>query len=130
MDTRIEFADVPLLTGRALAERMRGEEVVITNEDHVDDDALIGNGSLKLLGTPSAGLDHIDVKTARKGIEHKIDSYRPLMDVQLKGTILGIVGVGNIGTCVAMIAGGFGIDAVLFDPGGYSILATCQVWLR
>jgi D-3-phosphoglycerate dehydrogenase len=156
MDTRIEFADMPFLTGRALADRMREEEVFITNEDHVDEDALRGNGNLKLLGTPSAGLDHIDVKTAtrlgipvvhapganadsvaeftfalilaiskkitkadgqlRKGIEHKIDSYMPLMGVQLKGKILGIVGVGNIGARVAMIARGFGMHVVLFDP--------------
>jgi len=47
-----------LLAGRALADRMHGEETFITNDDH-DEDALRGNGNLKLLRTPSAGLDHM-----------------------------------------------------------------------
>jgi len=157
MDVRIEFADMPFLTGKALTDRMCGEEVFITNEDHVDEEALKGNENLKFLGVPSAGLDHIDVEAAtrlgipvvhapganadsvaeftfalilalskkitkadtqlRKGMTHKIDSYKPLMGVQLKGKMIGIVGVGNIGSRVAMIAKGFGMDILLHDPG-------------
>jgi D-3-phosphoglycerate dehydrogenase len=161
MNVRIEFADMPFLTGKALADRMCGEEVFITNEDHVDEEALKGNENLKFLGVPSAGLDHIDVEAAtrlgipvvhapganadsvaeftfalilalskkitkadtrlRKGMTHKLDSYKPLMGVQLKGKTIGIVGVGNIGSRVAMIAKGFGMDILLHDP---SVLPT------
>lgn len=64
MDVRLEFADFPFLTGKALADRMQGEEVFITNEDKVNAEALDGNSNLKLIGTPSAGIDHIDVQAA------------------------------------------------------------------
>jgi hypothetical protein len=40
MDVRVEFADIPFLTGKALADRMRGEEIFITTEDPVDEEAL------------------------------------------------------------------------------------------
>ena len=156
MDVRIEVADFPFLEGKALADRMQGEEVLITNEDHVTEETLEGNKNLKLIATPSAGLNHIDVKAAtmrripvvhtpganadsvaeftfalilamsrkivradtqlRKGMVHKLESYKPLMGVQLKGKTIGIVGVGNIGSRVAMIARGFGMNVVLFDP--------------
>jgi hypothetical protein len=32
IDIRLEFADFPFLTGKALADRMHGEEIFITNE--------------------------------------------------------------------------------------------------
>jgi glyoxylate reductase len=64
MDVRLEFADLPFLTGKALSDRMRGEEVFITNEDKVNAEAMDGNRNLRLIGTPSAGIDHIDVQAA------------------------------------------------------------------
>jgi len=157
MNVRMEIADFPTLRGRALADRMQGEEAFITDEDRVDEEALAGNAHLRLVGTPSAGLDHIDVHAAtrlgivvvyapggnadsvaeyafgltlamskmipmadaklRKGMTHKLESYRPLTGVQLKGKTMGVVGVGNIGSRVAMIAKGFGMDVIGFDPG-------------
>ena len=67
MDVRIEFADFPfLLVGKALAERMRGEEILIVDEDRVTEDTLDGNKNLKFIGTPTAGLNHIDVTAATK----------------------------------------------------------------
>jgi len=67
MDTRIEFADFPsLLEGKALGNRMRGEEILIVDEDHVTQDTLECNKNLKLIGTPTAGLNHIDVAAATK----------------------------------------------------------------
>lgn len=157
MDVRMEFADFPFLTGKALADRMRGEEIFITNEDRVSEETLDGNPNLKLVGTPSAGLDHIDVTAATKrriavvyapggnadsvaeytfglilamsrkipmadaqlrgGMTHRVESYRPLMGSQLKGKTIGIVGAGHIGSRVAMIARGLGMNVVLFDPG-------------
>jgi len=157
MDVRLEFADFPFLTGRALSDRMQGEEVFITNEDRVNAEAMDGNSNLRLIGTPSAGIDHIDVQAAtgrgihvvyspggnadsvaeyafalmlsiskkildadarvRKGLTPKVESYKPLMGIQLKGKTIGIVGVGAIGSRVAMIARSFGMDVLLFDPG-------------
>ena len=67
MDTRIEFADFPsLLAGKALGDRMRGEEILIVDEDSVTEDTLECNNKLKLIGTPTAGLNHIDVASATK----------------------------------------------------------------
>jgi D-3-phosphoglycerate dehydrogenase len=157
MDVRLEFADFPFLTGKALTDRMQGEEIFITNEDKVNAEAMDGNSELKLIGTPSAGIDHIDVRAAtergipvvyspggnadsvaeyafglmlaiskriltadarlRKGLTPKVESYRPLMGIQLKGKTIGIVGVGAIGSRVAVIARSFGMDVLLFDPG-------------
>jgi phosphoglycerate dehydrogenase-like enzyme len=157
MDVRLEFADFPFLTGKALSDRMHGEEVFITNEDKVNAEALDGNSNLRLIGTPSAGIDHIDVQAAterripviyspggnadsvaeyafalilaiskklldadnrlRKGLTPKVETYKPLMGVQLKGKTIGIVGAGSIGSRVAMMARGFGMKVLLFDPG-------------
>ena len=65
MDTRIEFADFPsLLAGKALGDRMRGEEILIVDEDRVTEETLECNRNLKLIGTPTAGLNHIDVAAA------------------------------------------------------------------
>jgi phosphoglycerate dehydrogenase-like enzyme len=156
IDIRLEFADFPFLTGKALADRMHGEEIFITNEDRVNAEALDGNSNLRLIGTPSAGIDHIDVHEAtergipvvyspggnadsvaeyafglmlaiskrilsadgqlRKGLTPKVESYKPLMGIQLKGRTIGIVGVGAIGSRVAVIARSFGMDVLLFDP--------------
>jgi len=67
MDTRIEFADFPsLLAGKALGDRMHGEEILIVDEDRVTEDTLECNRNLKLIGTPTAGLNHIDVAAATK----------------------------------------------------------------
>ena len=157
MDVRLEFADFPFLTGKALSDRMHGEEVFITNEDKVNAQALDGNSNLRLIGTPSAGIDHIDVQAAtergipviyspggnadsvaeytfalilaiskrilgaddvlRKGLTPKVESYKPLMGIQLRGKTIGILGVGSIGSRVATIARAFGMDVLLFDPG-------------
>jgi len=157
MDVRLEFADFPVLTGKVLADRMRGEEIFITNEDKVNEEALDGNSNLKLVGTPSAGIDHIDLQAAtergipvvyspggnadsvaeyafglvlaickkilsadavlRKGLTPKVEFYKPLMGTELKGKTIGIVGVGSIGSRVAMIARSFSMDVLLFDPG-------------
>lgn len=157
MDVRLEFADFPFLTGRALSDRMQGEEVFITNEDRVNAEAMDGNSNLRLIGTPSAGIDHIDVQAAtergipvvyspggnadsvaeyafalmlsvskrildadallRKRLSPKVESYKPLMGVQLKGKTIGIIGAGSIGSRVAVIAKAFGMNVLLFDPG-------------
>ena len=157
MDVRLEFADFPFLTGRALSDRMQGEEVFVTNEDRVNAEAMDGNSNLRLIGTPSAGIDHIDVQAAtergipvvyspggnadsvaeytfalmlsiskrildadallRKGLSPKVESYKPLMGIQLKGKTIGIIGAGSIGSRVAMIAKAFGMNVLLFDPG-------------
>lgn len=157
MDVRLEFADFPFLTGKALADRMHGEEIFITNEDKVNAEAMDGNGNLRLVGTPSAGIDHMDLKAAtergipvvyspggnadsvaeyafalmlavskkviaadsrlRKGLTPKVESFKPMMGTQFKGKTIGIVGVGSIGSRVAMIAKAFGMDVLLFDPG-------------
>ena len=156
LDTRIEFADFPFLAGQSLADRMRGEEILIVDEDNVTAETLDGNKNLKLIGTPTAGLNHIDVKAAskrgiivvnapggnadsvaeftfglilavsrkivradtelREGMVHKMESYRPLMGAQLKGKTIGIVGAGHIGSRVALIARGFGMNVLLHDP--------------
>jgi D-3-phosphoglycerate dehydrogenase len=157
MDVRLEFADFPFLTGKALSDRMHGEEVFITNEDKVNAEALDDNRNLRLIGTPSAGIDHIDVQAAtergipviyspggnadsvaeytfalilaiskrilgaddvlRKGLTPKVESYKPLMGIQLRGKTIGILGVGSIGSRVATIARAFGMDVLLYDPG-------------
>jgi phosphoglycerate dehydrogenase-like enzyme len=157
MDVRLEFADFPFLTGKALSDRMHGEEVFITNEDKVNAEVLDGNSNLKLIGTPSAGIDHIDLQAAtergipviyspggnadsvaeyafalilaiskrilraddrlRDGLTPKVESYKPLMGIQLRGKTIGIIGVGSIGSRVAMMARAFGMEVLLFDPG-------------
>jgi phosphoglycerate dehydrogenase-like enzyme len=157
VDARLEFADFPFLTGKALSDRMHGEEIFITNEDKVNAEALDGSRNLRLIGTPSAGIDHIDVQAAtergipviyspggnadsvaeytfalilaisrrilgaddvlRKGLTPKVESYKPLMGIQLRGKTIGILGVGSIGSRVATIARAFGMDVLLFDPG-------------
>jgi phosphoglycerate dehydrogenase-like enzyme len=156
MDVRIEREPFHALSGKALAERMRGEEVFITDEDKVNEETLDGNKNLKIIGTPLAGLDHIDLEAAtkrgipvvhtpganadavaefvfglilasskrilmadarlRRGMKHELESYRPLMGFDLKDKTIGVVGVGNIGSRVAMIAKGFRMNVVLYDP--------------
>jgi len=157
MNTRIEFADFPnLLEGKALGDRMQGEEILIVDEDRVTAETLECNKNLKLIGTPTAGLNHIDVAACtrqeiivvnapgvnadsvaefafalilslsrkivradtelRKGFSHELKSYNALMGTELKGKTIGIVGAGHIGSRVATIAKGFGMQVLLHDP--------------
>lgn len=156
MDVRMECADFPFLTGKALADRMRGEEVFVTSVDPVDEEAMDGNKNLKIIGSSSAGTDHINLEAAtsrgipvvhspggnadsvaeyafgliltvskkipladalvRKGLAPEVDSMEPLVGIELKGKTMGIVGAGNIGFRVAMMAKAFGMDVLLFDP--------------
>ena len=157
VDTRIEFADFPnLLEGKALGNRMQQEEILIVDEDRVTKDTLECNENLELIGTPTAGLNHIDVgectkrgiivvnapgvnadsvaeftfalilalsrkivsadTALRKGFAHEMKSYKALMGMELKGKTIGIVGAGHIGSRVASIARGFGMQVLLYDP--------------
>ena len=129
---------------------------MIVDEDRVTEDTLECNKNLKLVGTPTAGLNHIDVAACtkrgiivvnapgvnadsvaefafalilalsrkilsadaglRKGFAHELKSYNALMGIELKGKTIGIVGAGHIGSRVATIAKGFGMQVLLYDP--------------
>jgi D-3-phosphoglycerate dehydrogenase len=52
----------------------------------------------------------------REGLTPKVEAYKPLMGIQLRGKSIGIVGVGSIGSRVAMMARALGMEVLLFDP--------------
>ena len=98
------------------------------------DRALLGGSSVRFIATATIGFDHIDAEYCREAgiawtsapgcnsssVEQYLVSTLLYLSVEkgldLNGSVLGIVGVGNVGAKVARIADALGLKVLLNDP--------------
>lgn len=109
------------------------DAVIVRSETHVGPRLLEGT-RVRFVGTATIGTDHVNMawlKDAGIGFASapgsNADSVAGYMaaallvtaaktGITLRGTTLGIVGAGNVGSRVARVAGAFGMNVVLNDP--------------
>jgi erythronate-4-phosphate dehydrogenase len=137
------YGEVTLLDkGEWTSNAVREAEVLIIRSDIRVDDALLAGSRVRFVGSLTAGLDHVDQSaTQARGIvlEHApgcnaasvaeyclaaLLTWSAKANVPLRGRTIGVVGVGNIGSRVARLAGILGMNVLLNDPpkvGAYGL---------
>ena len=119
-DVHLRETDAPM-TRQELAEAIKTCDVLVPTITDQIDNALISQagGRLKLIANYGAGVDHIDVATARRMPEGMAlmqkgqwDGWAPnaLLGGRISGRRLGILGMGRIGQAVARRAAAFGMQ--------------------
>src|SRR5512133_33932 len=129
------FAEVVYLPGpKTTAEVVKDADALITRTRTICNEKLLSGSSVKIIATATIGHDHIDTDYCdragirwtnapgcnAKSVEQYIASALVVMAEKkgwtLAGKTIGIVGVGNVGSKVAGIAGIFGMRVLLNDP--------------
>lgn len=129
------YADVIYLPGKeTTAEVVRDADAIITRTRTKCNEALLKGSKVKIIATATIGFDHIDTAWVESnGIEWEsapgcnsssVQQYIASVLVtlakkfsfSLEGKTLGVVGVGNVGSKVARIAGILGMRVLLCDP--------------
>lgn len=143
IDENISFADsafnqfgaVVLKSGREVTnEHLKDIDVLIVRSVTKVDKELLDNTPVKFVGTATIGTDHVDLDylanhkiffTDAKGCnaysvaEYIITTmlhFAVRFDFKLKDKSIGIVGVGNVGSKVAIFAEALGMKVLLNDP--------------
>jgi len=92
--------------------------------------ALLTNSSVRFVGTATAGFEHIDIQTLKKkgiawfaapgcnaaSVADYVMAALLRLDLELEDRTLGIIGVGQVGSCVADRATALGLKILLNDP--------------
>jgi len=142
-DTNIPFVedcfsaigDVTLVSGREItAELVKDADILLVRSITKVNEELLGGSSVKFAATATIGMDHIDREYLdRSGIgfssapgsnansvaEYVVAALLALgkkYKFLLEGKSIGIVGVGNVGSKVAVKAAALGMKVVLNDP--------------
>jgi erythronate-4-phosphate dehydrogenase len=129
------FGEVELYPGREITnDLLKDKDVLIVRSVTVVNEALLKNTSVKFTGTATIGWDHLDTNyLSRNNIAYTsaagcnsdaVTEYvtAAIYDLaarhqfSLKGKKIGIIGAGNIGSRVAIIAEGIGMEIRLNDP--------------
>ncbi len=113
---------------------VRDADAIITRTRTICNEALLKDSAVKFIATATIGYDHIDTAYCKsagiawtnapgcnsKSVEQYITSALMVLAEQniinLKESTIGIVGVGNVGSKVARIAGLLGMKVLLNDP--------------
>lgn len=130
-----EFGDVEYLAGSEFTnELIKDAEVLIIRTVAKMDEQMLHNTSVKLICTATIGYDHIDTAYCEangilwknapgcnsSSVQQYITSALLLMadkkGLNLSGTTIGIVGVGNVGKKVARACEALGMRVLLNDP--------------
>src|ERR1035437_5186592 len=129
------FADVVYLPGKKTTpEVVKDADAIITRTRTICNEKLLAGSSVKFIASATIGFDHIDTQYCNragiiwtnapgcnsKSVEQYIASALMVLAEQkgfdLAGKTIGVVGVGNVGSKVAYIAGIFGMKVLLNDP--------------
>jgi len=130
-----QFGNVLLLPGKIITNRdLLDADILIVRSVTKVNEALLKNTSVKFVGTATIGTDHIDIEYLKKNnivfsdargcnaysvAEYIVASLLYLADkfgFRLSDKSLGVVGVGNIGSKVAVFAQALGMKVLLNDP--------------
>ena len=129
------FGEVIYLPGKKTTpEVVKDADAIITRTRTKCNEVLLAGSSVKFIASATIGFDHIDTAYCdshgikwtnapgcnSKSVEQYIASVLMAMAVEeglnLSDLTLGVVGVGNVGSKVARIAGLFGMTVLLNDP--------------
>lgn len=129
------FAEVIYLSGKKTTpEVVKDADAIITRTRTICNEKLLAGSSVKFIASATIGFDHIDTNYCEKaGIEwtnapgcnsKSVEQYIAsalMVLAEKKGIILsdktiGIIGVGNVGSKVALICEIFGMKVLLNDP--------------
>ena len=92
--------------------------------------ALLGNSKVRFMATATIGFDHLNIAELSScgiqwsnapgcnavSVKNYIASALAAMDEPLRGKTMGIIGVGHVGSKVALVARAFGMNVLLNDP--------------
>ena len=129
------FADIIYLPGKKTTpEVVKDADAIITRTRTICNEKLLAGSSVKFIASATIGYDHIDTGYCdkagiiwtnapgcnSKSVEQYVASALMVLAGQkgfsLADKTIGVVGVGNVGTKVAHIAGIFGMKVLLNDP--------------
>ncbi|RRS06791.1 4-phosphoerythronate dehydrogenase [Pseudoalteromonas sp. J010] len=134
-----DIGEVIRFDGRNLRpEELSDADILLTRSVTKVNEALLAKAKqLKFVGTATIGIDHIDTQLlASSGIAFSsapgcnaiavaeyvisaIMAYAQESGISLQGKTIAIVGVGNIGKCLAAKIGALGLKVLLCDPLRY-----------
>ena len=128
-------AEVVYLSGsKTTPEVVKDADAIVTRTRTICNEKLLAGSSVKFIATATIGYDHIDTEYCdaagikwtnapgcnSKSVEQYIASTLMVLaerkNLQLKNLCIGVVGVGNVGSKVARIAGLLGMKVLLNDP--------------
>jgi erythronate-4-phosphate dehydrogenase len=113
---------------------VKNAEILVVRSETRVDEALLEGSRVRFVGTATIGTDHVDVEYLRKeGVgfacapgsnansvaEYVVAALLVLaerLDLTARGSTLGVVGVGNIGSRVVKYAGALGMNILQNDP--------------
>jgi erythronate-4-phosphate dehydrogenase len=129
------FAEIVYLEGSKIRnEDIREADGLIIRTRTICDESLLRNSKVKFIATATIGYDHIDTdfcfrngikwsnapgsnaQSVAQYISSALIRFSDKKEFSLTGKKIGIVGVGNVGSQVARIAGLLGMEVLLNDP--------------
>jgi len=129
------IGQVEVVTGRQITRSVVADvEVVIVRSITAVNAELLAGAKVRFVGTATIGFDHVDVgwlrenkigfgsapgSNANSAAEYVIAALLEIAqkyDIDLEGKSIGIVGVGNVGSRVAMKAAALGMQVYRNDP--------------
>lgn len=129
------FAEVQEYPSTQLTrEVVAGADSLLVRSETVVDSSLLEGSRVRFVGSPTIGVDHIDQSfladagiafsnapgcNARSVVEYVLTALATLAQqrgTSLEGSTIGIVGVGNIGSRLALAAESLGLEVLLNDP--------------
>ena len=129
------YAEVVYLPGKeTTAEVVRDADALVTRTRTICNESLLKGSSVKMIATATIGYDHIDTGwceangicwtnapgckswSVKQYIASTLVTLAAQNDLQLDRMTLGVIGVGNVGSKVAEVAGILGMKVLLNDP--------------
>ncbi|HET9570511.1 MAG TPA: 4-phosphoerythronate dehydrogenase PdxB [Bacteroidales bacterium] len=129
------FGEVMYLSGsKTTPEITKDADAIITRTRTICNEQLLAGSSVKMIATATIGFDHIDTEYCdkvgirwtnapgcnSKSVEQYVASALFVLSqrkgFELKGKTIGVVGVGQVGSKVAMVCKFFGMNVLLNDP--------------
>lgn len=121
---------VYLSDGEIDAAAVHDADVLIVRTRTRCDAALLAGSQVRLVVTATIGFDHIDMDYCQKhgirvetaagcnarGVAQWVFAALVALRISPRGTTLGIIGVGNVGSVVRELAQTWGFDVVCYDP--------------